>query len=134
MGVKFLFKFKFQELNVFHESIQALKMAKGKYAGSKEAVEAFDPDYKDHPVLVPLTSSMYVPGIIKKVDNVVIDIGTGYYAEKDLTSAKDYFKRKIEFVSEQLEKIETFGNEKSKIRDAIIDVMEIKIRGIQAGA
>lgn len=107
-------------------------MAKGKYAGSKEAVEAFDPDYKDHPVLVPLTSSMYVPGIIKKVDNVVIDIGTGYYAEKDLTSAKDYFKRKIEFVSEQLEKIETFGNEKSKIRDAIIDVMEIKIRGMQA--
>ena len=67
---------------MFQDSLQTLKMAKSKYAGSKEALEQFKPDWSDQYVLVPLTGSMYVPGVIKKVDNVIIDIGTGYYAEK----------------------------------------------------
>jgi prefoldin subunit 5 len=38
--------------------------------------------------------------------NWIVDIGTSYYVEEDRDSAKDYFKRKVEFVSEQMEKIE----------------------------
>lgn len=50
---------------------------------------------------------------------------------QDVESGKDYFKRKVDFVSEQMEKIEILGFEKSKIRDAIIDVMEIKIQQLK---
>lgn len=32
--------------------------------------------------MVPLTGSIYVPGTITDTENVIIDIGTGYYAEK----------------------------------------------------
>lgn len=35
---------------------------------------------------------------------------------QDLDNAKDYFKRKVDFVGEQMEKIEILGFEKSKIR------------------
>ncbi len=35
-----------------------------------------------NPILVPLTSSLYVPGKITDPENVVIDIGTGYYVKK----------------------------------------------------
>lgn len=37
--------------------------------------------------LIPLTSSLYIPGTINSVKSVLVDIGTGYYAEKDLESS-----------------------------------------------
>lgn len=77
---------------------------------------------------------MYVPGKIQDTEKVVIDIGTGYYVEKDLDSAKDYFKRKVEFVSEQIEKIDILGYEKSQIRDAICEVITVKVQQERANA
>lgn len=107
-------------------------MAKGKYGASKEALEQFQSNWDDKTCLIPLTGSMYVPGKIKDINNVIVDIGTGYYVEEDRESAKDYFKRKVDFVSEQMEKIEILGYEKSQIRDAICEVMQIKIQQIKA--
>jgi prefoldin alpha subunit len=78
---------------------------------------------------------MYVSGKVKDADNVLINIGTGYYIEKvcqkikpssqftqtnllqDIVGAKDYFDRKVKYVTEQMEKIQVIGIEKSKIRD-----------------
>lgn len=107
-------------------------MAKGKYGASKEALEQFKDNWDDKTCLIPLTGSMYVPGRIKDINNVIVDIGTGYYVEEDRESAKDYFKRKVDFVAEQMEKIEILGYEKSQIRDAIRDVMAIKIQQLKA--
>lgn len=109
-----------------------LKMAKGKYGASKEAIEQFKDNWSEKSCLIPLTGSMYVSGKIQDVNSVIVDIGTGYYVEEDRESAKDYFKRKVEFVSEQIEKIEILGYEKSQIRDAICDVMAIKIQQLKA--
>lgn len=66
---------------LFQDSLNTLKLAKSKYAGSKEALEQFKPNWNENVTLVPLTGSMYVPGKFKEVDNVLIDIGTGYYVE-----------------------------------------------------
>ena len=38
--------------------------------------------FRDKTVLVPLTSSLYVPGKLQDVENVIIDVGTGYYVQK----------------------------------------------------
>lgn len=78
-------------------------------------------------ILVPLTSSMYVTGKLADANNVLVDIGTGYYAEKSIEDAKDYFKRRVEYVTEQMEKIQQLGVEKSKMREATVDVIEMKI-------
>lgn len=80
-------------------------------------------------VLVPLTESMYVPGRLSDTEHVLVDIGTGYFVEKTIDSAKDYFNRRVAYVTEQMEKIQMLGLEKSKIRDATIDVMGMKIQG-----
>lgn len=67
---------------MFQDSLQTLKIAKSKFAGSKDALEQINEDWKDKEILVPLTGSMYVPGVVKSVDKFIIDIGTGYYVEK----------------------------------------------------
>lgn len=33
-------------------------------------------------MLVPLTGSLYVPGKLCDVENVMVDVGTGYYVQK----------------------------------------------------
>ena len=71
-------------------------------------------DGKD--VLVPLTGSMYVPGKLCNADKVVVDIGTGYYVEKPSKEAKEYFDRKVKYVTENMERVQAIGNEKAKIR------------------
>jgi hypothetical protein len=36
----------------------------------------------DNSVLVPLTSSLYVPGKLSDTEHVLVDVGTGYYVKK----------------------------------------------------
>ncbi len=33
-------------------------------------------------ILVPLTTSLYVPGTLASTDTVIVDVGTGFYVEK----------------------------------------------------
>ncbi len=33
-------------------------------------------------ILIPLTTSLYVPGKLADRQNVIVDIGTGFYVEK----------------------------------------------------
>lgn len=117
-----------QELQMYQSSLQSLKVAQTRYLNSKESIEKITPDCKGKEILVPLTGSIYVPGKVADADSVIIDIGTGYYVQKDLESAKDYMKRRVGFVFEQMEKIQAMGQEKSCIRDAVMEVMEGKIQ------
>ena len=117
-----------QELTLFQESLQSLKLAQNKFQSSGECLEKVTPESEGKSILVPLTGSMYVPGKLANTKHVIIDIGTGYYAEQDIAGAKDYFKRKIAFVTEQMEKIQIIGLEKSKIRDTVAEVMEMKVQ------
>lgn len=36
----------------------------------------------DKTILVPLTNSLYVPGKLSDPDNVIVDVGTGYFVKK----------------------------------------------------
>lgn len=56
-------------------------MAQMKFRESEQSLERITPETKGETILVPLTGSMYVPGTIADVEHVLIDIGTGYYAQ-----------------------------------------------------
>ncbi|CAD6235691.1 GSCOCG00007973001-RA-CDS [Cotesia congregata] len=118
-----------KELNVFQDSLQTLKIAQSKFQESGFCLDKVTPEAKGKEILVPLTESMYVPGRMSDTENVLVDIGTGYFVEKNVEDAKNYFSRRVAYVTEQMEKIQVLGLEKSKIRDATIDVMSMKIQG-----
>ncbi|XP_016979055.1 probable prefoldin subunit 5 [Drosophila rhopaloa] len=115
-----------QEMTKIQDSLSTLHGCKAKYAGSKEALETFQSNWENRQILVPLTSSMYVPGRVKDLNNFVIDIGTGYYIEKDLDGSKDYFKRRVDYVQEQIEKIEIWILQKTRFLNSVIGVLELK--------
>lgn len=50
------------------------------------------------------------------------------FSFQDAAGAKDYFKRKVAFVTEQMEKIKMLGVEKSKVHKAICMMLEMKVQ------
>ena len=53
-------------------------------------------------MLVPLTPSVYVAGRLAEQDKVLVDIGTGYFVEKNCKGADEYYVRKVKYLQEQL--------------------------------
>ena len=46
---------------------------------------------------------------------------------QDIPAAREYFAGKVKYVTEQMEKVQAVGQEKNKIREAVMDVMETKL-------
>ena len=66
------------DLQFYQESLQNLKMGQTKYQEAGESLSCMNPTSEGKEVLVPLTGSMYVPGVLAQPEKVVVDIGTGY--------------------------------------------------------
>lgn len=92
------------EIDTLVESYKDLQDAKQKFKESLDAIKVQRELPNDKSILVPLTSSMYVPGHISNTKEFLLDIGTQYLVEKDADGAIDYFERKMKFIDVQLAK------------------------------
>ena len=77
--------------------------------------------------MIPLNSSLYVPGRIASPGQVLVELGTGYYCEKTIPAAKDLIDRKLALVNKSVESIETVGLNKRRALDQILQVLQYKI-------
>ncbi|KAK1151216.1 prefoldin subunit 5 [Acipenser oxyrinchus oxyrinchus] len=120
-----------QETEFLTSSIAQLKVVQTKYVEAKDCMNVLKTENKGKELLVPLTSSMYVPGTLNDVEHVLVDVGTGYYVEKNVEDTKEFFKRKIDFLTKQIEKIQPALQEKHGMKQAVIEVMNMKIQQLQ---
>ncbi|KAM7080117.1 LOW QUALITY PROTEIN: prefoldin subunit 5 [Ciconia maguari] len=114
----------------FLSSIAQLKVVQTKYVEAKDCLNVLTKSNEGKDLLVPLTSSMYVPGS-SDVERVLIDVGTGYYVEKTADDAH-FFKRKIDFLTKQMEKIQPALQEKHAMKQAVVEMMSQKIQQLTA--
>lgn len=82
------------EIQHFTQSLQALQTAQSKLQDCINTVNQMEASTNDS-LLVPMTSSLYLPGKIASKDHYLVDIGTGYFVEKDAASAVQVYKKKI---------------------------------------
>ncbi|XP_041371988.1 prefoldin subunit 5-like [Gigantopelta aegis] len=116
-----------QEIEFFTNSMNQLKMAQGKYVESGECLHKLNTSNLNKEILVPLTSSMYVPGKLSNVEEVLVDVGTGFYVEKNIEQGKEYFKKKVDFISKQIEKIQPVLQEKYRFKQVVMEVLQMKV-------
>ncbi|XP_020339039.1 prefoldin subunit 5 [Oncorhynchus kisutch] len=121
-----------QEAEFLTSSIGQLKVVQMKYVEAKDSLSVLNKNNAGKELLVPLTSSMYIPGTLNDVEHVLVDVGTGYYVEKNVDGTKEFFKRKIEFLTKQIEKVQPALQEKHGMKQAVIEVMNIKIQQLQS--
>lgn len=115
-------------MELLQNSLSALKLAQGKFSECKESLGKLTLDNLQKDILVPLTSSMYVAGQLTDVDKVMVDIGTGYYVEMKLSSAVDYYQRKVEFLAKQMESLQPILQDKALMKDSVMEVLQMKVR------
>lgn len=120
-----------QELLHLQSSYDALVMAQTKYKDCIQSVDAIDAAPENDSVMVPLTSSLYVPGKIRK-DNFKIDIGTGYFVEKDVAQSKEFFNKRIVKLTEDSAKLRELITEKLQIMQSIDAIVREKLSAAAA--
>jgi len=121
-----------EELDLVTNNLANLKVATTKFDHAGEAVKAMSEKKAGAEILVPLTSSVYVPGEISNADKVLIDIGTGYFVSYSLAQAQDYIKRKKELLSENVVQIYEVMQKKRQSIETVAIVMNEKILKMQA--
>lgn len=79
-------------------------------------------------ILVPLTSSMYIPGTIDRTDRVLVDIGTGYYASKGTDDAKELLNSKAQFLAKQTQKLQDHIRQKQSQLEQVKGILQQKMQ------
>lgn len=88
---------------------------------------------KSSELLVPLTSSLYVPGRAVDTDEYLVDIGTGYFVGKLAADAKKVYETKIKKLTEDSAKLKDIIVLKNDIMNLINMVLRSKQQEQQAG-
>ena len=87
--------------------MEALHGAKARFNQAKQAVSELQSTPEGNTLLVPLNSSLYVPGKIVEPNKVIVELGTGYFCEKTVPDAIALIERKISLLIKSIESIET---------------------------
>jgi prefoldin alpha subunit len=84
-----------EEIEGLSGNLGALRVAMNKFLDSQKTIETFAETPAGAEILVPLTSSMYVPGKVKTSEKLLVDVGTGFFIRKDADGAGAIFKKKV---------------------------------------
>ncbi|KAI8367156.1 prefoldin, alpha subunit [Choanephora cucurbitarum] len=118
-----------EELSHLTQSYTKLKGVQARFTDCADSVNALKTERADDKtILVPLTSSLYVPGKISDVNKVIVDVGTGYYIEKSVGDASKFYNDKVDYVKKNLGTLEKTITDKQSTLRAIVSVMQDKIQ------
>ncbi|KAF0700170.1 Aste57867_9298 [Aphanomyces stellatus] len=117
-----------QELQSLTASFSGLREAQSRFSESKGALQSLHSSNLGKRILVPLTSSMFVPGTLSNVESVLVDVGTGYFVEKKIDDAKGFMDRKVAFLQQNTESLKDVLETKRTNLEAVIQVMQLKMR------
>lgn len=119
-----------QELIHLQSSYDALLLAQSKYKDCINSVNLIEDNKEsestDKEMFIPLTSSLYVRGK-NQVENFKIDIGTGYFVEKNQEESISFFKKRIDKLNGDAVKLKALITEKVSLMQTIDAIIREKI-------
>ncbi|THH31680.1 hypothetical protein EUX98_g2519 [Antrodiella citrinella] len=116
------------ELSHLSNSFTQLKQAQAKFKSCMENVGEVKQENKDKVILVPLTNSLYVPGKLCDLENVIVDVGTGYFVKKSRTEAFKHYEAKVEFIRSNVENLQEMIQKKQENMSYLVNVMQMKLQ------
>lgn len=83
-----------QEIETLTASYSQLISAINKFGDSKLVLNYLKEKSQGKQIMIPLTSSLYVPGIMEENGQVLVEVGAGYFIEENTDKAREYCERK----------------------------------------
>jgi prefoldin alpha subunit len=121
-----------EEVQSLTANYAALRDGMARYQEAKVAVGAMGRKAEGREILVPLTQSLYVPGKVIDGDTLLVDIGTGYYAEKNQKDTEEFLTRKAGMVETNLTSLREVIDMKRKAYDTLVMFMRQRMAQIEA--
>jgi prefoldin alpha subunit len=121
-----------EEVQSLTANYAALRDGMARYQEAKAAVGAMGRKAEGREILVPLTQSLYVPGKVIDGDTLLVDIGTGYYAEKNQKDTEEFLNRKAGMVETNLTSLREVIDMKRKAYDTLVMFMRQRMAQIEA--
>jgi prefoldin alpha subunit len=113
-----------RELEHLTTSFQSLRTAQAKFRDCLASIATgLSSSTAEKTLLVPLTSSLYVPGKLTDHEHVLVDVGTGFFVEKDIPGAKD--------LQDSLRDLEGVVNSKAQNVRVVEEVIRLKVMNAQ---
>ena len=116
------------ELQKLTATIQLTNESMAKAQSAKEAFASFAASEPGKEVLVPITESMYVKGIVQETKRPIIELGNGYFAETSVDNATQFFSRRIARLNAQQEQLRNSFKEKQQQYQLVVSVANQKIQ------
>lgn len=121
-----------RELEHLTTSFQSLRTAQSKFRDCLKSIsQGVNATTAERPLLVPLTSSLYVPGRLTSSSHVLIDIGTGFFVEKTTEDATGFYNRKVKDLGDSLKDLEQVINGKANNVRMVEEVIRLKVLSAQ---
>ncbi|KAK5115988.1 hypothetical protein LTR62_000444 [Meristemomyces frigidus] len=122
------------EVETLSNSYQNLRIAQQKFRECVVSIkQGVAESVQTKPLLVPLTSSLYVPGKLADSEHVLVDVGTGFYAEKTTDDALKFYSAKIEELGKNIKDLENIVNGKANNLRVVEEVLRQKVMAGQQG-
>jgi len=68
-------------------------------------------------MLVPMSQAVFVDAYVSQPEKVMVDIGTGYYLEKDTGKAADFMSSKVEGIQKSAAQVSQLLQKKQSVLD-----------------
>ncbi|CAN1177776.1 Prefoldin subunit 5 [Linum perenne] len=117
-----------QEVNLLQDSLTNIRTATTRLDLAASALRDLSLRHQGKKMLVPLTASLYVPGTLDDSNNVLVDIGTGYFVEKRIEEGKDYCERKINLLKSNYDQLLELASKKKSVADEVGVVLHAKLK------
>lgn len=126
-----------EDMRVFLDTKRKFLDLKRKYQESKILVKNLkqkEPVNAPQEIFIPLSNSVYIPGEIRDRDSYIVDIGTGYYAERNSEQTIEYCDQTCALLDQNVLALGKEIQVKKEFLDKLnINVQKkvLKARGIQ---
>ncbi|KAL6134183.1 hypothetical protein ACLB2K_066416 [Fragaria x ananassa] len=116
------------EVNLLNDSLNNIRTATTRLELTSSALHDLSLRPSGKKMLVPITASLYVPGTLQDPDQVLVDVGTGYFIKKNMPQAKDYCDRKISLLKSNFEQLVEISSKNKSISDEAGLVLQAKLK------
>ncbi|XP_051187491.1 prefoldin subunit 5 [Lolium perenne] len=120
------------EVNLLQDSLTKIRTAATRLENATAALHELSLRPHGKKLLVPLTASLYVPGMLDDAEKVLVDVGTGYFIEKTMTQGKEYCERKINLLKSNFDELLEMATKKKSIADEMGMLLQAKLRQASA--
>ncbi|GAB1311359.1 subunit of tubulin prefoldin [Madurella fahalii] len=122
-----------EEVEHLSTSYAQLAAAQAKFKECLRVVKTGGFD-KDKSILVPLTNSLYVKGQMADPDKVLVDVGTGFYVEKDTKRATEFYEAKVKELAANIQGLESIVQGKTNNLRVVEEVLRQKVLASGSGS